>query len=88
MRIFLLICLSSFLFVSCSETYTPKQVSNAYCECAQLSESEKFACVKEWSIKYSGVLSTDKDRKEVNYSMIECNGFEGDNDFYLKLMRN
>ena len=84
----ILICLSSFLFIGCSETYTPEQISDSYCECSQLTEDKKVACVKEWSIKYKGSLTTNEEHKRVNYKMIECNGFEGDNDFYLKLIEN
>ena len=76
------------LLASCSSSYSPEEVSEAYCKCASLPEDDKPACVKEWSIKYKGVLKTKEEHKTVNYNMIECNGFEGDNDFYLKLMRN
>jgi len=76
------------LLVSCSSSYEPKEVSSAYCDCVSLPQDEKPACIKEWSIKYKGALKTAEAHKTVNYNMIECNGFEGDNDFYLKLMRN
>ena len=84
----LLLIPSLLLLTNCKPNYTPEEVSSAYCNCASLSEDEKPACVKEWSIKYKGSLKTKEDHKTVNYNMIECNGFEGDNDFYLKLMRN
>ena len=72
---------------SCGKSYTPEEISEAYCDCTTLPEDEKIPCVQEWATKYKGSIKTKEDRKTVNYNMIECNGFEGDNDFYLKLMR-
>lgn len=84
----LYLCFVSLFTSSCGTKYTPEEVANSYCECVELSEDKKTTCVKEWSIKYKGSLTTTDEHKQVNYNMIECNGFEGDNDFYLKLMRN
>ncbi len=85
---FLYYCLLFIFLVSCTTSYSPAEVSSAYCDCVSLSEDKKKPCVKEWAIKYKGALKSKEDHKTVNYNMIECNGFEGDNDFYLKLMRN
>lgn len=79
---------TSLVISSCSKRYTPEEISNSYCECIELLEVKKIPCVKDWAVKYKGSLRTKEARKAVNYNMIECNGFEGDNDFYLKLMRN
>ena len=78
----------SFIVASCGEKYTPEEISNSYCVCIELSEDKKASCVKEWAVKYKGNLKTKEEHKQVNYNMIECNGFEGDNDFYLKLVEN
>ncbi|MCT4582268.1 MAG: hypothetical protein N4A35_12720 [Flavobacteriales bacterium] len=74
-----------FLF-SCRQNYSPQEVSESYCKCAQLDPKEKTSCVKEWAEIYKGSLETPEERKLVNYNMIECNGFEGDRDFYRRLM--
>lgn len=74
------------IITSCAKEYTPQEISESYCECIELSKDKKRTCVKGWSIKYKGTLKSEKDEREVNYNMIECNGFEGDNDFYLKLV--
>ena len=85
-KIILSFCLCVFIFSSCSESCTPEDVSVDYCACAQLSNDEKTACIQKWALKYKGRIKKIEDRKVINYNMIECNGFEGDNDFYRKLM--
>lgn len=80
--------MGTFFLASCKENYTPGQIAEDYCYCAQLHKTKKRSCVREWLVKYKSTLKTKEDYKEVNYSMIECNGFEGDNDFNLKLMKN
>lgn len=78
----------SFFIVGCAESYTPDEIAEAYCKCSELPKVNKLSCINEWSQKFAGVLKTEEDQRQVNYNMIECNGFEGDNDFYLKLMQN
>ncbi len=81
------ILFSSFILLySCSQDYTPQEVSESYCKCAQLTIEKKVQCVNEWEQKYKGSLRTLEERKVVNYNMIECNGFEGDRDYYRRLM--
>jgi hypothetical protein len=76
-----------FLFIlffsSCHNKYTPEEITKAYCDCTSLLASNKEACVKEWAAYYKGRLQTKEELKQVNYNMIECNGFEGENDFDL-----
>ncbi len=85
---YLVIYLSVASFYSCQQHYTPQQIADDYCNCAQLPEDKKIICVKEWASKYKGTLKGKEEHETVNYKMIECNGFEGDKDFYLKLMKN
>jgi len=87
MKKYLILFLAIFIS-SCNKNYTPEEVSNSYCDCVAFSEYKKKTCILDWAVKYKGALKTKEEHKKVNYNMIECNGFEGDNDFYLKLMRN
>lgn len=84
---FILCSLLIFLF-SCSQDYSIEEISDEYCLCSQLTDLKKQECVTNWSKKYKGSVNELKDCKEINYKMIECNGFEGDKDFYRKLMDN
>lgn len=74
-------------FYSCSTNYSSEEIITAYCQCVELPQVKKTRCVSEWATKYNARYSTPEELKQLIYSMIECNGFEGENDFNLKLKK-
>lgn len=75
---FFFYCLIIVVLLSCKSEVTLENVAEEYCACIQLQKSNKEDCVLQWNNTYKGVAKDKESQKALMYSMIECNGFEGE----------